>query len=381
MVDLIDEDLRMWNKDLVFQCFEQDEAMKIVNIPLASSHLLDKRIWHFEKSGEFSVRSTYHLSLQARYVNAPSPSRPPCQKLWKAIWKAPVHNRVKNFLWRATKNILPLKHNLLKKGVNFDPACSLCNQGMESVNHLFTECDFARTTFFSSIMCYKIPCALDFNDWLLCILTCGDVMSSQILCTLVYKVWLARNLKLYQMKDSSLVKVAVEAVEQVEDFNKWNQVCKGVDKILNDDDTDKREVHFIHFDASFSEADLMTTGYIIRDHNQVICIASCRKEEVQVEVAVGEAMAVRWGLSLDKALKLEKVVVKTDAKVVEDYANGLVNLVALDAVIVDIKLLFNSFHFSSVLFHSRLYNFQAHNLVKLAYFVGSRTWIREYPTT
>lgn len=206
-------------------------------------------------------------------------------------------------------------------------------------------------------------------------------MSFQILCTLVYKVWLGRNLKLYQLKDPSPVKVAVEAVEQVEEFNKWNHASKGVNRNLVAPDTDKWEVHFIHVDASFLEEDFMTMGCIIKDHNHVISIATCRKEAVQVEVAVGEEMAARWGLSLAKDLKLEKVVIKTDAKVVANCVNGLVKLAALDVVIVDIKLLFKSFRFVSIMFHSRACNSQAHNLSKLSYFVGSRTRVGEYRTT
>ncbi|XP_058727050.1 uncharacterized protein LOC131598471 [Vicia villosa] len=121
-------------------------------------------------------------------------------------------------------------------------------------------------------------------------------------------------------------------------------------------------------------------GCIIKDHNQVFSLAACRRELVQVEVAVGEAMAVRWGLTLAKDLNLEKIVIKSDAKVVVDCVNGLSRMVALDPVIVDIKESLSSFMFASLLFHSRSCNTQAHNLARLAHFVGSRTWVDEFPS-
>ncbi|XP_058783927.1 uncharacterized protein LOC131658676 [Vicia villosa] len=291
---LIDEDLRMWNRDLVFQAFDHDEATQIVSIPLSRSHMMDKRIWHFEKSGEYSVRSAYHLSLQIKDVKAPGPSSPPCKKLWKSIWKAPVH-------------MLRLSNT-----------CSWIVL-------------FLGLLFFSSVMCYRTPVDLDFNDWLLSILSCGDVLSSQIICNIVYKIWLGRNQKLYQAKDSSPIKVAEEALESVMDFNKWNFFKKGEERLRLASDTSNLDVHSIHVDARFSDEGFMTMGCIIKDHNQILSLAACRRENVQVEVAVGKAMAMRWGLSLAKDLNLEKIVIKSDAKVVVDCVNGFSKLVALDS--------------------------------------------------
>ncbi|XP_058760149.1 uncharacterized protein LOC131633451 [Vicia villosa] len=185
---------------------------------------------------------------------------------------------------------------------------------------------------------------------------------------------------MYQVKDPSPIKVAEEALESVMEFNKWNDVKKGEERLRTTSDTSTLGVHFLHVDASFSEEGFMTMGCIIKDHNQAFSLAACRRENMQVEVAVGEAMAVRWGLSLAKDLNLEKIVIKSDAKVVVDCVNGFSKLVALEPVIVDIKESLRFFNFASLLFHSRSCNFQAHNLARLAHFVGSRTWVDEYPS-
>lgn len=115
VADLIDADLKMWKRDLIFQAFDLEEANQIISIPLSRGSLSEKIIWHYEKNGEFSVRSACHLCMQVKDSKNPGPSYPPCKKLWKYIWKAPVHPRVKNFLWRMAKNILHTKHNLMKK--------------------------------------------------------------------------------------------------------------------------------------------------------------------------------------------------------------------------------------------------------------------------
>lgn len=159
-------------------------------------------ICHFEKSGEFSVRPAYHLCMQVRDSKFLGLSSLPYKKLWKHIWKPSVNARARNFLWRSAKNIVPTKHNLIKKGIRLDPFCSLCNKDVENVRHLFMECEFAKTAIFSSVLSYRIPSDLDFNDWLLSFLSCGDVFSSQVICNVVYKIWLGRSFKLYQSKYS-----------------------------------------------------------------------------------------------------------------------------------------------------------------------------------
>ncbi|XP_058768576.1 uncharacterized protein LOC131642328 [Vicia villosa] len=380
VADLIDEDLKIWKRDIIFQAFDHEEAVQIVSIPLTRGPLRDKMIWHFEKSGEYTVRSAYHLSLQVKDSLMPGPSSPPCKKLWQQIWKIPVHTRVKNFLWRTARNILPTKHNLLKKGISLDPTCSLCNKDVESVQHLFLECDFAKAVCFSSILSYRIPSHLEFNDWLLSFLTCGDVFSAQVLCSLVYRIWLARNSKLYQAKVSLPVSVAAEAVISIGEFNNWNVANRreNLDSIAPVQSN--KEVHFIHVDASFSVPGTLTMGCIIKDLHHNISLSACKRENVSVDVAVGEAMAIRWGLDLATALRLERIVIKSDAKVAVDCVNDIQKCAALDPVVVDIKSMLSSFSSSSLLFHSRNCNFQAHNLAKLVYVVGFKTWIGVYPS-
>lgn len=142
-------------------------------------------ICHFEKSGDFSVRSAYHLCMQVKASKSLGPSNPPCKKLWQQIWKAPVNTRIRNFLWRAANNIFPTKDNLQKKGIRLDPLCPVCNKYVKNIRHLFMDYEFAKKPFFSSILSFKIMSALDFNDWLLSILTCGDIFILQLICTII----------------------------------------------------------------------------------------------------------------------------------------------------------------------------------------------------
>ncbi|XP_058742209.1 uncharacterized protein LOC131614666 [Vicia villosa] len=261
-----------------------------------------------------------------------------------------------------------------KKGIKVDALCPMCNMEAENVQHLLMDCVFVRQSLFSSALSYRIPSDLCFNDWLQSILFCGDCFSIQLIGTILYKVWLSRNLKLYQFKNVSPIEIAVDAVTIVAEFNRFNPSSGGV--ILNSESSDasKKDVYNIQVDASISSDGAVALGCIIMDQYNAISLAACKKEDVSVEVALAEAMAIRWGLLVAKDLNLERIVIKSDAKVVVDCVNLMLKRPVLEPLIIDIRNLLSSFNFASLLFHSRNCNRQAHNMARFAFDFGSRTW-------
>jgi hypothetical protein len=136
--------------------FNPHEAKKILSIPLSHRLPEDKIIWCCEKNGEFSVRSAYHLLADKKNCNQPGPSSIYQESLWAKIWKAPIPNVIRNFLWRLVKHILPSRARLVKKGLDVDPCCPLCYQQIEDYEHLFMVCPLAKLTWFASRSAYTL---------------------------------------------------------------------------------------------------------------------------------------------------------------------------------------------------------------------------------
>ena len=60
---------------------------------------------------------------------------------WRIVWSLNCPNKLKQFMQRSCRNILPTKHWLKTRGVAIEVGCDLCGQ-CESVEHVLWGCEF-----------------------------------------------------------------------------------------------------------------------------------------------------------------------------------------------------------------------------------------------
>ncbi|CAI8584800.1 unnamed protein product [Vicia faba] len=172
------------------------------------------------------------------------------------------------------KNILPSKDNLLKKGIRLDVSCSLCHYVVESAYHLFLQCEFAKQVSFSSILSYRVSSDMEINEWLLSLLTYGDMLSVQLLCSLLQKIWNARNLQLYQQKSLNPIRVAEVALECVLEFNKWNPEVGAKKKLLVHSELEivPKNIHVLQVDSGVFMEGFVSYGCTIKNHRKLFLL-------------------------------------------------------------------------------------------------------------
>ncbi|XP_058725683.1 uncharacterized protein LOC131596977 [Vicia villosa] len=337
--DLIDSDLRCWKRDLISNCFGPVTCSQICSIPLSWSSLDDTIIWHAEKDGTYSVKSAYHILRAKRDARDPGPSSRSQSRIWKQIWNAPIHTRVRNFLWRLVKDILPIRVNLVKKGVKTALDCPLCQENEETVDHLFFHCQLSRMVWFLSPLGLRIDANASTDSWLEKVLCDGDVLGSQIFCVTLWKIWHHRNMVIFNNGRFDPQLVAEEAKDWVLDFNKSNPVQK----------------------PSRSQQDLVKEDDIGND---------------LVRISVdAEAYAIRWALSIARSLSIHKIIILSDALLVVDSINQVSTVAVLEPYVVDCQVLLSSFSESTVIFVRRDGNHDAHQLVGLGHNLGARSWL------
>jgi len=85
VADLIEFNDGCWKEDSVRAIFKPCDVDYILNIPLCHLWPNDKITWHFTTTGEFKVRSAYHLARALKTKNNPTTSRAPGASLWKSL--------------------------------------------------------------------------------------------------------------------------------------------------------------------------------------------------------------------------------------------------------------------------------------------------------
>jgi hypothetical protein len=59
---------------------------------------------------------------------------------WKALWKLGCSGKIKHFMWRLAHNSLAVRVNLVRRGMELDTKCVVCNRLDEDGCHLFFKC-------------------------------------------------------------------------------------------------------------------------------------------------------------------------------------------------------------------------------------------------
>ncbi|KAL0331177.1 UNVERIFIED_CONTAM: hypothetical protein Sangu_1663200 [Sesamum angustifolium] len=195
--DLISEDLHDWNVELIRAMFWPEDRDLILQTPLSLVGSVDLLVWHYSKNGIFSVRSAYHLALSISAKASSSGTGWPSQ-LWHKVWQAPAPNKVKLFIWRAVRNILPTASNLQRRIPYDNFSCPLCESVSEGPIHTFFHCAFARQVWaLSNVRWHTLDSSpLSMEEWITDLSAKLSSTEFAFVTMVCWTIWWTRNLKL-----------------------------------------------------------------------------------------------------------------------------------------------------------------------------------------
>ena len=148
VAQLIDSETGTWKAGLVKETFIPHEADAILSIPISPKLPEYSLIWACSKNGLFTVRSAYGVTLKLLKETSTTREQGDCSdkskatEFWKSIWKLNCPNKIKHFLWRVCKNILPTNFHLASRKVIADGGCGFCGE-CESLGHILWDCKVA----------------------------------------------------------------------------------------------------------------------------------------------------------------------------------------------------------------------------------------------
>ncbi|XP_052488006.1 uncharacterized protein LOC105773801 [Gossypium raimondii] len=136
VADLINEESRTWNRDLIISTFNTDITRKILQLPLSKTIHEDIQVWRGEATGIFSVRSTYKL-LQESTIDPNDYLQADSKNFYRKLWNLHMPSKIKITVWKIAWNYIPNFSNLKLKRVMTENRCSRCGQEEEDSFHVF----------------------------------------------------------------------------------------------------------------------------------------------------------------------------------------------------------------------------------------------------
>ena len=128
---------RAWDYDVVSNIFNSRDKELIMKIPLSSRRDDDVWCWLADPRGCYLIRSCYKVLTSTTLGSFAG--------VWRKLLNLNMPNKVKNFVWRAAKNVLPTTVNLISKRVVILSTCPVCNAYEETILHSLIVCIFAKS--------------------------------------------------------------------------------------------------------------------------------------------------------------------------------------------------------------------------------------------
>ena len=197
--ELINKENGCWKMEVLDSLFYPHKAEVIKGIPLSTQLPRNKLAWTASSHGRFTVSSAYILAeklAQSAHLGSSSDNSQ-VRRFWRKIWAFPMPHKIRNFNWRAFRELLPTKVNLKRRKILQDSICDICKLEEETTTHVLWNCEIARETW----ACTKVSTPVGVSDgwtfqdilWHMFILDHVEEARVAMVVTVAWVLWCNRN--------------------------------------------------------------------------------------------------------------------------------------------------------------------------------------------
>ena len=277
--------------------------------------------WAHERSGQYSVRSSYRLlkmeqsERETDVANEPSSS---CEAFWwRKLWKLKIPPKIRIFWWRSIHNYLPSKQELKRRHVTQEDFCEVCGMQGESIYHIAFDCTIAKRFWQATkeITGVKLP-ELRTSMWAKDLLAgdcCSDTDAAMIICG-VWSLWSGRNARRHgrdRWDPNAAVRHVAAMLEDMMCLETTSMLAPPRQRIM----WKKPPLGWmkVNIDAAFvSATGDGAGGAVVRNSQGEIMMAAARFYKHLPDVLTSEALAARDGMMLAQDLGVEQLILELD---------------------------------------------------------------------
>ena len=381
---LIDEGTRTWNEAMVDGIFAPQEAEEIKNILLASIETEDTMYWSWEHDGRYSCKTGYRFLKEDEVGFQVEENQDHEKELWKKIWALECPNKVRNLIWRACRNSLPSKCNLMRQTIISEQSCDRCKGENEDVLHVVWSCkELDEVWGANTVWNFRNhKCFSNFSELLAWVF---DHQRNPVLFSFtIWSIWHQRNQVRTQPSHRPLNLISQWAHDRFVEFNDlktapttsrpWRQVWwKPPDQ----------GAFKINFDrAIFIGNNCSGLRVVVHDKEGLAIASMATRVPQQLQPIEIEALAAYKAIVFAKELGLSQVVLEGDSSTVMSALNSSnPRLAPFGLPVQDTLNVATDFSKLSYSHTKREGNFVAHNLAQLAAnILNCVIWMEDIPT-
>lgn len=126
-----------WKWSLINEYLPEEWPKRIASFEVTQNAKNDDQlVWDDHCNGGFTLRSAMKI-IRGR---DPEDTQP----LWMLIWRSPLPQRMRFFLWLVGHDQLMTNHHRFTRGLANDSICKGCLSGDETFIHLLRDCKLAK---------------------------------------------------------------------------------------------------------------------------------------------------------------------------------------------------------------------------------------------
>ena len=277
----------------------------------------DTLTWPFTPTGDYIVKSGYTFLQQEYHSSQPGQLDPEYLKpLWKLIWSLQVPSKVKNFIWRAAKNSLPTKTNLVKRKVIDDDLCEHCKDQKEDVIHALYHCSKLLDLWFS-VKLWNHSClkqATSFIDLIGCVF--AENRDPTLFSMVAWAIWYRRNNIRIGKPAAPLNELLTQAQDRLREFKLYNSsTITPAGRPPTSWQAPDSNTYKVNFDgALFAVDNSAGLGVVIRNSEGQVMLSLSEKTTLPFIAIEVEAMAARRALKLALETGFQQITLEGDSQ-------------------------------------------------------------------
>ncbi|CAL1382865.1 unnamed protein product [Linum trigynum] len=315
--ELIDPDLEWWDETLLESCFPSDIVKAIKQIPLRGNEEVDTLVWHNSKSGNYTVREGFKSWL-ADFLRQEVVETQGEAEVWRQIWKLNIPPKIRHFLWRFMREILPTGVQVHKRYPRRSDRCPFCGL-VETQTQTFCECQWVsriwRRSEFTGL--FQLKDDDSFYNWVKRALEKGEVEKFEGWCVLLWYLWKERNAHLFNGAKLLEEEIVVRAKYLLEDY-KIHQGRQKEQLAIQERQVWKRPNQgrvSVCTDAGILGDEGAGLGVVIRDSSGRFCLAATKRVPGKWKVEEAEALATEFEAQMDVQGHFPNAVLESDCQV------------------------------------------------------------------